>query len=166
MLRLVRVSLFFVGSTSSLTEAVLCERVEQRPHDGDGGADDAERGDGRLEGDHTRDDDHDTLDCIPDGVRHRVDAPERLEGHLVVEVVEGAREERGDREVLDGVARGARGRPRAHHRRRRLHGHRDGDHEEEGEDGEHRVEVRLGEGDAWACVVWRESGGAGKSSAK
>merc|ERR1719408_832702 len=91
-------------STSSLTEAVLGERVEKRPRDGYGRADDAERGDGRLEGDHTRDDDHDTLDGISNGVRHRVDAPERLKGHLVVEVVEGAREERGDREVLDRVA--------------------------------------------------------------
>ena len=54
----------------------------------------ATHGDRSLERDDGGDDDNDALDGVADGVRDRVDAAEGEEGDLVVEVVEGAREER------------------------------------------------------------------------
>ena len=91
-------------AAAALAELGLRQRVEQRAGDGDGRADDAEGGDGGLEGDDGGDDDHDALHRVADGVGDRVDAAEGEEGHLVVQVVEGAREQRVGPQVLGGEA--------------------------------------------------------------
>mmetsp|Transcript_18173 Transcript_18173/g.38513 ORF Transcript_18173/g.38513 Transcript_18173/m.38513 type:complete len:386 (+) Transcript_18173:329-1486(+) len=126
-----------------LAELGLGKRVEQGAENGNGRANNAQGGDRRLEGDHRGDDDDDALDRVADGVGHRVDAAEREEGDLVVEVVEGAREERLLPEVPEGEALVEGGGDGGHDGGGRLEHERDGHHRNEREDGQHAVEVGL-----------------------
>mmetsp|Transcript_2460 Transcript_2460/g.5178 ORF Transcript_2460/g.5178 Transcript_2460/m.5178 type:complete len:410 (-) Transcript_2460:67-1296(-) len=132
-----------VHAVLRLTELGLSKRVEEGADDGNRGADDAERGDGCLEGDHRSDDDDNALDGVADGMCDWVHAAERKEGNFVVQVVEGA----GHKGLLPQIARGGTGgEGRVDGGRNggwRLEGKGDGQHEEEGEDGEHAVQVGL-----------------------